>query len=103
MTVATPQMASNPLPARPRKPGSVGVAAAPEIGILDDSGALLPQGASGEIAVRGPNATRGYVNNPEANAPSFVNGWFRPGDQGALDEDGYLRINTRLSEMSQPA
>ena len=99
MTEASHQMASNPLPPRPRKPGSVGVAAGPEIGIMDDSGALLPQGARGEIVVRGPNVTRGYVNNPEANARSFTNGWFRTGDQGSLDEEGYLRIIGRLKEM----
>ena len=99
MTEASHQMASNPLPPRPRKPGSVGIAAGPEIGILDDSGKLLPQGESGEIVVRGPNLTKGYINNPEANARSFTNGWFRTGDQGSLDPEGYLRISGRLKEM----
>jgi acyl-CoA synthetase (AMP-forming)/AMP-acid ligase II len=99
MTEASHQMASNPLPPRPRKPGSVGVAAGPEIAIMDESGALLPQGGSGEIVVRGPNVTRGYVNNPEANAKAFTNGWFRTGDQGSLDGEGYLRISGRLKEM----
>src|ERR1700738_4919762 len=95
MTEASHQMASNPLPPRPRKPGSVG----PEIAIMDESGALLPQGGSGEIVVRGPNVTRGYVNNPEADAKAFTNGWFRTGDQGSLDAEGYLRISGRLKEM----
>jgi acyl-CoA synthetase (AMP-forming)/AMP-acid ligase II len=99
MTEASHQMASNPLPPRARKPGSVGLAAGPEIAIMDDSGALLPQGGSGEIVVRGPNVTRGYVNNPEANARAFTNGWFRTGDQGSLDGEGYLRISGRLKEM----
>jgi acyl-CoA synthetase (AMP-forming)/AMP-acid ligase II len=99
MTEASHQMASNPLPPRPRKPGSVGVAAGPEIAILSDSGVLLSRGESGEIVVRGPNVTGGYVNNPEANAKAFVNGWFRTGDQGSLDEDGYLRISGRLKEL----
>ena len=99
MTEASHQMASNPLPPRPRKAGSVGLPAGPQIGIMDESGALLPQGASGEIVIRGPNVTRGYVNNPEANAKSFVNGWFRTGDQGSFDPDGYLRISGRLKEM----
>jgi acyl-CoA synthetase (AMP-forming)/AMP-acid ligase II len=99
MTEASHQMASNPLPPRPRKAGSVGIAAGPEIGIIDDKGTLLPQGASGEIVVRGANVTRGYLDNPEANARAFVNGWFRTGDQGSLDEDGYLRISGRLKEM----
>ena len=99
MTEAAHQMASNPLPPHPRKPGSVGPAAGPQIAILGDDGAMLPQGESGEIVVKGPNVTRGYVNNPEANARSFVSGWFRTGDQGFLDEDGYLRIIGRLKEM----
>jgi acyl-CoA synthetase (AMP-forming)/AMP-acid ligase II len=77
----------------------VGIAAGPEIAIMDPDGNLLPQGASGEIVVRGPSVTRGYVNNPEANAASFADGWFRTGDQGVLDEEGYLRINGRLKEM----
>jgi len=99
MTEAAHQMASNPLPPRPRKPGSVGLAAGPEIAIMDAQGKLLPRGESGEIVIRGPNVTRGYVENPEANAKSFTSGWFRTGDQGNLDEDGYLRINGRLKEM----
>jgi acyl-CoA synthetase (AMP-forming)/AMP-acid ligase II len=99
MTEASHQMASNPLPPRPRKPGSVGVAAGPEIAIMSDSGGLLPRGESGEIVVRGRNVTSGYVNNPEANAKAFVNGWFRTGDQGSLDEEGYLRISGRLKEL----
>jgi oxalate---CoA ligase len=99
MTEAAHQMASNPLPPRPRKPGSVGLAAGPEIGIMDAQGKLLPPGESGEIVIRGPNVTSGYVENPQANAKSFTNGWFRTGDQGNLDEEGYLRINGRLKEM----
>jgi acyl-CoA synthetase (AMP-forming)/AMP-acid ligase II len=99
MTEASHQMASNPLPPRPRKPGTVGVAAGPEIGIMDGSGNLLPQGKSGEVVVRGANITPGYVNNPEANAKSFVKGWFRTGDEGFLDPEGYLKIIGRLKEM----
>ncbi|HEY6909343.1 MAG TPA: acyl--CoA ligase [Myxococcales bacterium] len=99
MTEAAHQMASNPLPPRTRKPGSVGMAAGPEIAIMDAQGRLLPRGESGEIVIRGPNVTSGYVENPEANAKAFTNGWFRTGDQGNLDEDGYLRINGRLKEM----
>jgi acyl-CoA synthetase (AMP-forming)/AMP-acid ligase II len=99
MTEASHQMASNPLPPRPRKPGSVGVAAGTKIAIMDAAGNLLAGGESGEIVVRGPNVTSGYVNNPEANAAAFHHGWFRTGDQGALDEEGYLRINGRLKEL----
>jgi oxalate---CoA ligase len=99
MTEATHQMASNPLPPAVRKPGSVGVAAGPEIAILDDDGGVLPQGAVGEIAIRGPNVTTGYESNAKANAEAFVNGWFRTGDQGTMDADGYLSLTGRLKEI----
>ena len=99
MTEATHQMTSNPLPPRPRKPGSVGIAAGPEVGIMDEEGALLPQGSLGEIVIRGPNVTRGYENNPDANLKGFAVGWFRTGDQGSLDEEGFLRITGRLKEI----
>jgi acyl-CoA synthetase (AMP-forming)/AMP-acid ligase II len=99
MTEASHQMASNPLPPRPRKPGSVGVAAGPEVAVMDEAGNLLPAGAEGEVVIRGPNVTRGYEANPEANAKAFTNGWFRTGDQGVLDEEGYLRLTGRLKEL----
>jgi acyl-CoA synthetase (AMP-forming)/AMP-acid ligase II/acyl carrier protein len=99
MTEAAHQMASNPLPPRPRKPGSVGPAAGPDVAVMDAAGALLPVGAAGEIVIRGPSVTRGYLDNPEANASAFTDGWFRTGDQGALDADGYLTITGRLKEM----
>ncbi len=99
MTEATHQMASNPLPPRTRKPGSVGLAAGPEIAIMDEAGGLLPHGAVGEIVIRGPNVTAGYENNPKANAEAFTNGWFRTGDQGVMDADGYLSLTGRLKEI----
>jgi oxalate---CoA ligase len=99
MTEASHQMASNPLPPRERKPGSVGVAAGPEIAVMDEHGTLLPSGSVGEVVIRGPNVTRGYTANPDANAKAFTNGWFRTGDQGVLDEDGYLRLTGRLKEL----
>ncbi|GAB4114271.1 MAG: acyl--CoA ligase [Rubrivivax sp.] len=99
MTEATHQMASNPLPPAVRKPGSVGLAAGPEIAIMGEDGSLLPRGATGEIVIRGPNVTAGYENNPQANAEAFVNGWFRTGDQGVLDADGYLSLTGRLKEI----
>jgi acyl-CoA synthetase (AMP-forming)/AMP-acid ligase II len=99
MTEAAHQMASNPLPPRARKPGSVGVAAGPEVTILDEAGGVLQRGEIGEIAIRGPNVTPGYEANPEANGKAFANGWFRTGDQGFLDEDGYLRLTGRLKEL----
>ncbi|MBV1797835.1 acyl--CoA ligase [Siccirubricoccus sp. G192] len=99
MTEASHQMASNPLPPRPRKPGIVGLAAGPEIAIMDDDGSILPQGEIGEVVIRGPNVTKGYEANPEANAKAFTNGWFRTGDQGMLDADGYLQLTGRLKEL----
>jgi oxalate---CoA ligase len=99
MTEATHQMASNPLPPGARKPGSVGVAAGPEVAIMDDAGALLPRGSTGEIVIRGDNVTAGYESNPKANAEAFVNGWFRTGDQGVMDGEGYISITGRLKEI----
>jgi len=99
MTEAAHQMTSNPLPPRARKPGSVGIAAGPEVAIMDEAGNLVPQGGLGEIVIRGPNVTKGYEANPDANAKAFASGWFRTGDQGTLDEEGYLRITGRLKEL----
>jgi acyl-CoA synthetase (AMP-forming)/AMP-acid ligase II len=99
MTEATHQMASNPLPPAVRKPGTVGVAAGPEIAIMAEDGSLLARGETGEIVIRGPNVTAGYENNPKANAEAFTNGWFRTGDQGVMDADGYVSITGRLKEI----
>jgi acyl-CoA synthetase (AMP-forming)/AMP-acid ligase II len=99
MTEAAHQMSSNPLPPRPRYAGSVGIAAGPELAIIDDHGDILPPGALGEVVIRGANVTSGYENNPEANAAAFINDWFRTGDQGLLDDAGYLRLTGRLKEI----
>ncbi|HTC84567.1 MAG TPA: acyl--CoA ligase [Rhizomicrobium sp.] len=99
MTEASHQMASNPLPPLPRFAGCVGLAAGPDIAIMDEAGTLLPAGSLGEIVIRGRNVTQGYEANPEANAKAFSDGWFRTGDQGVMDEKGYLRLTGRLKEM----
>jgi len=99
MTEAAHQMAANPLPPRVRKPGTVGIAAGPEVAIMDEAGNLLPAGTVGEVVIRGENVTPGYENNPKANAEGFTNGWFRTGDQGVMDADGYLTITGRLKEI----
>ena len=99
MTEAAHQMASNPLPPRPHYAGSVGIASGPEIGIMDDTGKLLKAGELGEVVIRGRDVTKGYENNPDANAKAFTNGWFRTGDQGTLDDAGYLRLTGRLKEL----
>jgi len=101
MTEASHQMASNPLPPASRRPGTVGIGTGVRLGVMTDAGAVLPQGsaASGEVVIQGPNVIDGYSNNAEANAASFVGGWFRTGDQGTIDADGYLSLIGRLKEM----
>jgi len=99
MTEAAHQMAANPLPPRVRKPGTVGIAAGPEVAIMDEAGHLAPADTVGEVVIRGENVTRGYENNPKANAEGFTDGWFRTGDQGVIDADGYLTITGRLKEI----
>ena len=99
MTEAAHQMASNPLPPKPRKPGTVGLAAGPDVDIMDEAGKLLPPNTIGEIVIRGANVTAGYENNPKANAEGFSNGWFRTGDQGVKDADGYIALTGRLKEI----
>ena len=100
MTEASHQMTCNQLPPGQRKPGTVGCAAGPEVAIMDETESnLLESGATGEIVIRGDNVTPGYENNPTANAECFVKGWFRTGDQGVMDDDGYLTITGRLKEI----
>lgn len=99
MTEAAHQMCSNPLPPEARKPGSVGPAAGPEVAIMDAQGGRLDGGEEGEIVIRGPNVTSGYLNNPAANAEAFRGDWFRTGDQGVMDEDGYVKVTGRLKEI----
>jgi len=99
MTEASHQMSSNPLPPDPRFPGSVGRGTGVDIAIFDDAGASLAPGSAGEVVIRGANVMRGYENNPEANEKAFVDGWFRTGDQGTLDDAGYLRLIGRIKEL----
>ena len=102
MTEAAHQMASNPLPPRAQKPGAVGIAAGPDVRIADEVENRLTDG-QGEVVISGPNVTPGYENNPEANAKSFFEAegkrWFRTGDQGAFDAEGYLTLTGRLKEI----
>jgi acetyltransferase-like isoleucine patch superfamily enzyme/acyl carrier protein len=99
MTEAAHQMASNPLAPLVRKANSVGISAGPDIAIMDESGNLLPPGQTGEVVIRGKNVTDGYENNDKANREAFANGWFRTGDQGRVDNDGYLFLSARLKEI----
>jgi len=100
MTEASHQVASNPLPPGVRKAGSVGRGVGVGIGVVDEAGALLTNGGSGEIVIQGPNVIDGYDSNPEANAAAFTrDGWFRTGDLGVIDTVGYLTLVGRLKEM----
>jgi len=104
MTEAAHQMCSNPLPPRAQKPGAVGVPAGPEVRIADEiEPELLGDDATGEVVISGPNVTPGYESNPDANAKNFFEAegkrWFRTGDQGAFDAEGYLTLTGRLKEI----
>jgi acyl-CoA synthetase (AMP-forming)/AMP-acid ligase II len=99
MTEASHQMTSNPLPPAAHKPGSVGRGAGVEVAIMDEAGKLLPAGTTGEVVVRGANVMAGYHNNPEANATAFSDGWFRTGDRGVMDGEGYLTLVGRIKEL----
>jgi acyl-CoA synthetase (AMP-forming)/AMP-acid ligase II len=99
MTEAAHQMASNPLPPGERRAGSVGVGTNVGISIMDAQGTHLAPGDRGEIVIQGPNVITGYENNPDANATSFTSGWFRTGDQGFLDDKGYLTLVARIKEL----
>jgi acyl-CoA synthetase (AMP-forming)/AMP-acid ligase II len=99
MTEASHQMSSNPLPPKARKFGTVGIATGIQIATMTDTGELLPPGGKGEVVLQGPSVIQAYENNPEANAKSFVHGWFRTGDEGILDDEGYLRLTGRIKEL----
>jgi acyl-CoA synthetase (AMP-forming)/AMP-acid ligase II len=103
MTEAAHQMASNPLPPRAQKPGAVGIAAGPALRIAHEVANRLLEDGTGEVVISGPNVTPGYEGNPDANAKSFFMAegqrWFRTGDQGALDAEGYLTLTGRLKEI----
>jgi len=99
MTEASHQIASNPLPPGDRLVGSVGPGTGVEVTILGPDGSNLAAGESGEVAIRGDNVMNGYLNNPEANANAFANGFLRTGDLGQIDENGYLTLLGRLKEF----
>lgn len=99
MTEAAHQMASNHLPPGARKPGSVGSETGISMTILDEQGNAVPAGGKGEVAIKGASVFSGYEENAEANAASFTNGWFRTGDEGVLDRDGFLTLAGRIKEL----
>ncbi len=99
MTEASHQISINPLPPLARKPRSVGLPTGTEAAVMDEGGELLPPGAVGEIVIKGPGVTRGYEANPAANAQAFTRGWFRTGDQGYIDAEGYIFLTGRIKEI----
>jgi acyl-CoA synthetase (AMP-forming)/AMP-acid ligase II len=92
-------VAQNPLPPRERRAGSTGLVKVDELRVRGDDGQALPAGGVGEIVVRGRGVMRGYEGDPEANALAFVDGWFRTGDLGYVDDDGYLFLTGRIKEL----
>jgi acyl-CoA synthetase (AMP-forming)/AMP-acid ligase II len=99
MTEASHQMTASPLPPGDAKPGSVGLPAGVDVAVVDEKNQPLPPSAAGEVVIRGATVVDGYENNPAANDASFFDGWFRTGDQGYLDEDGYLFLTGRIKEQ----
>src|SRR5262249_2031053 len=97
-TAASP-VACNPLPPRPRQRGYIGVPVELDVAIIDEDGAVLPRAQTGEIIVRGASVTAGYDGNPEATAAAFAKGWFKTGDLGYFDADGYLFLAGRSKEI----
>ena len=92
-------MASNPLPPGERRPGTVGQATGVELAALDENWRPVPPGEQGEVSVRGPSVVDHYLDNPDATAASFRDGWFRTGDVGTLSTDGYLTLVGRVKEL----
>ncbi len=99
MTEASHQITTNPLPPGSRRPGTVGVAGGTDVAVVDGEGRRLPDGESGEVVIRGPAVTAGYRSPAGANAEAFFDGWFRTGDRGRIEEDGFLRLEGRLKEL----
>lgn len=99
MTEACHQMTSNPLPPGKPKLGSVGLPVGIQVAVLDGENAVLAPGHRGEVAIRGDTVFDGYENEPGANESSFTAGWFRTGDEGVIDDEGYLFLTGRLKEL----
>lgn len=100
MTEASHMMFSNPLPPGKHYPGSVGLPQYLDVKLLDEQGTEVEKGKEGEVSIRGKNVTKGYINNEEANKSSFIKeGFFRTGDQGKFDDNGYLVLTGRLKEL----
>ncbi len=99
MTEAAHQIASNPLPPRDQKLGSVGVPVGVEVVVVNPSGEVVPLGERGEITIRGASVTRGYEGGAESDRQDRVEGWLRTGDEGFIDSEGYIFLTGRIKEM----
>jgi len=99
MTEATHQIACNPLPPALRKAGSVGLAAGVEVAIFNERGRPFGPDCEGEIVIRGASVISGYLGDPSATEQSFTGGWFRTGDIGLIDRDGYIFLKGRSKEL----
>lgn len=100
MTEASHLKSSNPLLEDGlQKAGSVGWPVGQEMAVLDEEGARQPADVPGEVCIRGPNVTKGYKNNREANESAFKFEWFHTGDVGFMDADGYLHLVGRIKEL----
>ena len=97
-TTSTP-IACNPLPPAQRKVGSAGTPVSLDVAIMDERGALLTNGKTGEIVVRGAGVMPGYDRDPVATKAAFAGDWFRTGDLGYFDDDGYLFLAGRVREI----
>lgn len=100
MTEASHQMCSNPIDGV-RKAGTVGQGTGVAVAILDSNNQVVKEpNVEGEVCIRGKNVTSGYIGVPdEVNKEAFAGGWFHTGDQGKLDEDGYLTLTGRIKEL----
>lgn len=92
-------VAANPLPPGRRKPGTVGLPVHSGIAIRNDEGKILEEGKIGEVVVPKELVFSGYLDDPISNAKAFVDCWFRTGDQGFFDSDGYLTITGRVDDV----